>query len=330
MEIPFHIFVTDTRTHPPLQYTFPPMPVKSSDTSSVQRDANSDDSDLEEEGSPNRSQSYRTRNSSEPDPHSIHKLTSQSILLHTSPYVILDEARSPAYSPSTKAVLPMKKNNDGKQEYNRITQSRLPNQTLHIDLRTLNLHLAIRAKEILACSESMWEWVLEYQAKVQAQEKLGRPRPISLEASHPCISQTSIVSRNSSISTESTKSALLEITRDDFDYILSNFELYVFCDLYFCLSHSTFIAEICKIRFRLAMPSKNASLGLFFRHHHLSIARLLMLLVKSMNSGWRSSDNTRLPTRSDTFMITTQVTLSLILTKFQTLPIQSVLGRVRR
>lgn len=236
MEIPFHIFVTDTRTHPPLQYTFPPMPVKSSDTSSVQRDANSDDSDLEEEGSPNRSQSYRTRNSSEPDPHSIHKLTSQSILLHTSPYVILDEARSPAYSPSTKAVLPMKKNNDGKQEYNRITQSRLPNQTLHIDLRTLNLHLAIRAKEILACSESMWEWVLEYQAKVQAQEKLGRPRPISFEASHPCISQTSIVSGNSSISTESTRSALLEITRDDFDYILSNFELYVLCDLVFSIS----------------------------------------------------------------------------------------------
>lgn len=215
----------DTRTHPPLQYTFPPMPVKPSDTSSVQRDANSDDSDLEEEGSSNRFQSYRTRNSPGPDPHSIHKLSSQSILHHTSPYVILDEARSPAYSPSTKAVFPTKKNNDCKLEYNRRTQSRLPNQTLHIDLRTLNLHLAIRAKEILACSESMWEWVLEYQAKVQAQEKLGRPRPISFEASHPGMSQTSIVSGNSSTSTESTKSALLEITRDDFDYILSNFEL---------------------------------------------------------------------------------------------------------
>lgn len=235
MEIPFHIFVTDTRTPPPLQYTFPPMPVKSSDTSSVQRDANSDDSDLEEEGSPNRSQSHRAGNSSGPEPRSIHnvdgQLSMQSILLRTSPYVTLDEARSPAYSPS--AVSPIKKNNDGNLEYNRRIKSRLPNQTLHIDLRTLNLHLAIRAKEVLACSESMWEWVLEYQAKVQAQEKLARPRSVSFEASHPYISQTSIVSGNSSISTESTKSALLEITRDDFDYILSNFELYVFCDLFF-------------------------------------------------------------------------------------------------
>jgi hypothetical protein len=215
------------------------MPVKSSDSSSVQRDANSDDSDLEEEGSPNRSQSYITRNSPGPDPHSIHdvdgQLSTQSILLHTSPYVTLDGARTPAYSPSTKAVFP-KKNNDGKLEFNQRTKSRLPNQTLHIDLRTLNLHLAIRAREILACSESMWEWVLEYQAKVQAQKKLSRPRPTSFKASYPYISQTSIVSGNSFISTESTKSALLEITRDDFDYILSNFELYVFRDLVFFTS----------------------------------------------------------------------------------------------
>ena len=32
-----------------------------------------------------------------------------------------------------------------------------------IDIKSLHLHLSTRVSEILACSESMWEWVLEEQ-----------------------------------------------------------------------------------------------------------------------------------------------------------------------
>lgn len=31
------------------------------------------------------------------------------------------------------------------------------------DLRTLNLHLAVRVQDILGCAEEMWRWVLDYQ-----------------------------------------------------------------------------------------------------------------------------------------------------------------------
>ena len=43
--------------------------------------------------------------------------------------------------------------------------SRLPNRRMEFDLGTLNLHLALRTSEILACGEAMWEWVVEYQKK---------------------------------------------------------------------------------------------------------------------------------------------------------------------
>lgn len=46
----------------------------------------------------------------------------------------------------------------------RQTQMRaLPNPTLDVDLKFLNLHLALRVKEIVACAEAMWEWVSELQ-----------------------------------------------------------------------------------------------------------------------------------------------------------------------
>lgn len=45
------------------------------------------------------------------------------------------------------------------------SRTRLPNPALDIDLRSLNLHLALRVKEIVACAEAMWEWVCEFQMR---------------------------------------------------------------------------------------------------------------------------------------------------------------------
>lgn len=48
----------------------------------------------------------------------------------------------------------------------RQTQTRaLPNPALDVDLKFLNLHLALRVKEIVACAEAMWEWVREFQTR---------------------------------------------------------------------------------------------------------------------------------------------------------------------
>lgn len=87
--------------------------------------------------------------------------------------------------------------------------SRLPTTTtLNVDLKSLNLHLALRVKEIIACSESMWEWVEQFQRESAA---------------------TSMPNLNalSNWSLDMTRCAILEMTREDFDLLLNNFTLQV-------------------------------------------------------------------------------------------------------
>lgn len=79
-------------------------------------------------------------------------------------------------------------------------KTRLPNPELRMDLRTLNLHLALRTSEILACAEAMWEWVVAFQRE-RGRPKLGRQLA------------------------ESVKSTIAELDRADFDALLSQFDM---------------------------------------------------------------------------------------------------------
>jgi hypothetical protein len=73
----------------------------------------------------------------------------------------------------------------------------LPNPTLNVDLKFLNLHLALRVKEIVACAEAMWEWVSELQT--------GRTGRMNL--------------------TDEAYAKIMALTRYQFDELLLNFEL---------------------------------------------------------------------------------------------------------
>jgi hypothetical protein len=95
----------------------------------------------------------------------------------------------------------------------------LPNRALNIDLRTLNLHLALRAKEIIACSEPMWEWVEDYQAKNQNNRK-PRFRSDSIETA--LLGSTLMNGRDYD---DLTKNFISEMTRDDFDQLLNYFQM---------------------------------------------------------------------------------------------------------
>ena len=113
------------------------------------------------------------------------------------PYVPLDGTRGDTISPSIQGDLASKR------------MSRLPTtMSLNADLRTINLHLALRTKEIIACSESMWEWVEQFQRESAA---------------------TSLPNWNalSNWSLDMTWCCILELTRDDFDILLNNFTLQV-------------------------------------------------------------------------------------------------------
>lgn len=73
----------------------------------------------------------------------------------------------------------------------------LPNPTLNVDIKFLNLHLALRVKEIVACAEAMWEWVSELQT--------GRTGRTNL--------------------TDEAYDKIMALTRYQFDELLLNFEL---------------------------------------------------------------------------------------------------------
>jgi hypothetical protein len=129
----------------------------------------------------------------------------------------------------------------------------LPNQTADMDLRTLKLHLNARVAEVLACAESMWEWIVEFQrnAKKRELEKLNwrnvppgvaTKRGENVKYANSRAGQSnredglgtspragSVFSHNGgtgdSLSAE-TKNELSEMTRERFDEILSWFQLY--------------------------------------------------------------------------------------------------------
>lgn len=189
-------------------------------------------------------------------------LSMRGLLHNSSRYVTLDGTRSTGYSPSNKSAFVNKakiengKDKDGlpfstagdaaldvlstnsKLAFNdaRVAavsarSAGLPNTTLRMDLRTLNLHLAVRVSEIIACSEAMWEWVLQYQQGL-AQHKAkkdtksrARSGSGSIEILHQ--KRYSIIPGGESPAKVGLKAAIAELTRDDFDNLISNFDLYV-------------------------------------------------------------------------------------------------------
>ena len=197
------IYILDVRTHPPVMYTFPPIAPK---PEPIDDDS---DTDVDVEITPNVNVTptlpsfIKSSKSNNPSADNNSKLTdedrssSSQQQQQSSGYVTLDESRGNAYSPSQQAL------SRGTSSAKRM--SRLPTTTLNIDVRTLNLHLALRTKEILACSESMWEWVEAFQ---KASKKSIPPLNVP-----------------SSWSLDVTRCAILEMTRDDFDQLLSNFTL---------------------------------------------------------------------------------------------------------
>jgi hypothetical protein len=136
-------------------------------------------------------------------------LSSQNLLERCSPYAQLDDTRTSAFSPSPKASFPAISPAGGMMAF----PSRLPNPTVHFDLRTLNLHLALRTADTLACAEAMWEWVADYQASQAALER-ERNRG-SVDGRGPGRrSQSPMMWR-----------AIKVLTRAEFDELLTKFDL---------------------------------------------------------------------------------------------------------
>lgn len=264
------LYLKDVRTHPPLQFFFPPTEALLSDQSS---EAVTDSSDTED---PSGSQLHRSgrdiadvalaaspyakrRRSSTAASYTMnllgveeedHYLSMRDLMQEKSQYVKLDESRTAGFAPSTRPGQHQRFRDSGKPRdtspsasfhpmdgfaesmdsianhtNHMLTRSRLPNETLRFDVRTLNLHLAMRVAEILACSEAMWEWVVEFQRqrkqKRAADEKVAarRSRAGSLAGQGDTRAN---VARNPA---EQKLFVIEQLSRSDFDELLFNFKL---------------------------------------------------------------------------------------------------------
>ena len=91
----------------------------------------------------------------------------------------------------------------------------LPNKTINFDPRSLNLLLALRVQEVLACAEPMWDWVVDFQDSVTRSAKTIGPRRTS----------DHITFASSRRRRHPKQDALMELTREQFDELLTRFEL---------------------------------------------------------------------------------------------------------
>ena len=99
-------------------------------------------------------------------------------------------------------------------------QSRLPNTEVQFDVRSLNMHLALRVREVVACAESMWGYVLDRQAELRAREygEMGYAQAHRARAD----SKSSVKSQLQQFDEE-----IVGMTRPDFDLLLDYFQMSV-------------------------------------------------------------------------------------------------------
>lgn len=105
---------------------------------------------------------------------------------------------------------------------------RLPNKKMDFDVGSLNLHLTLKVNEVLACSEAMWDYVLDYQKK-------HKPPPPQPHYYHPPVPYATTLDHYSKRAPqqkpqaprvdEPFHTALMEMTRMKFNTMLDWFEL---------------------------------------------------------------------------------------------------------
>ncbi|KAG6890598.1 hypothetical protein C0995_006574 [Termitomyces sp. Mi166 len=148
----------------------------------------------------------------------------RGLVHHSTSSTMLDEPRAFALSPSIKGMSTNIASAIQRGSF-------LPDTTMHLDVENPNLHLALRAAEIVACSEPMWEWVQKFPAEVMARrerETTSRTTSRSYRSGSGSIEMPSRISTASvatSRSPDPFESSILDLTREDFDGLISRFEM---------------------------------------------------------------------------------------------------------
>ncbi|OBZ68917.1 hypothetical protein A0H81_11125 [Grifola frondosa] len=99
----------------------------------------------------------------------------------------------------------------------------LPNRTVKFDVKSLNLHLSSRVQDVLACAEAMWDYVVDYQMGASPRVPPNSPPPFHQQPVR--LDSSPELARSASVGADPIKSALMNLTRDEFDALLTRFEL---------------------------------------------------------------------------------------------------------
>ncbi|TFY83030.1 hypothetical protein EWM64_g986 [Hericium alpestre] len=186
-------------------------------------------------------------------------VSGNQILRQTQSYVVLDETRLPAVSPAHRKASLASSTGSAPQSPVQVQKAfqfppvsnepptsrengshhsplspgdayaaaaltnHLPNKKLNIDLKSLRMHLSARVTEVLACAETMWEWVQREKEKAKAREMAqngDKDKTITERDWERAERRTS-----SLMEAEAQRKDVLALVRSDFDALLTRFEL---------------------------------------------------------------------------------------------------------
>ena len=101
----------------------------------------------------------------------------------------------------------------------------LPNKTARLDPRTVNLLLALKVGEVLACAEPMWDWVVDFQEAAVGRAGVGVGGGAASRGNAGGGGMGAVGRRRSMARRHPGQDALLALTRLEFDGLMKRFEL---------------------------------------------------------------------------------------------------------
>ncbi|KAK0201813.1 hypothetical protein DFS33DRAFT_1023858 [Desarmillaria ectypa] len=227
----------DVRSQPPIRFAFPPLQPRQT----PQEEDSDSDPDEEARNAINPYPAQRPHLDSQTSTESSQEdrwVSAQSLLLKTSAYVSLDDSRLAGFSPRTSSAVtkspPSKivllSDDTAPVNSARLLQGNaLPNSNLNIDVQALNLNLALRAAEILGCSEEMWECVLQYQREARRRRKDEASRNVLKMRSKSVDAARHRHNKRPNIGGWSERedpiTLLEDLTREEFEGLLTHFDL---------------------------------------------------------------------------------------------------------
>ena len=104
-----------------------------------------------------------------------------------------------------------------------------PNKAARLDPRTVNLLLALKVGEVLACAEPMWDWVVDFQEAAVGRAGVGVRGGVGVAGrgrSNGGGGGMGVAARRRSMKRRHPRQdALLALTRLEFDGLMKRFEL---------------------------------------------------------------------------------------------------------